>query len=331
MKKTFLLALIFVFTFFNSFSQNNTSSKEAKELKKRILIVGLEEKNPKMLKKLKGKELEFYQNQVDGNNYALQTSIEKYWKYNGEIKYLPLTEAKALLKSKSKEYALLTINKYTDYEIKHEGKGWTRDKSLSTNPKGDPMMLKYDPGTRYTEAANQISYLSIDMPSNIIYVNLPNLLVSQPDAVYGVMQMQYILNRLCENEKLSYRDVVKERNGANLKNKTLLLCKDDLDKKLTEDAIKKIYPYKFKIASLEEINQAIVDLSPEYVIAQIVSVQGGKGNVFVHFLSETSNGCIDGLVMPSFAIGLKGSNLITYNQRIKDKQLKEYTEIANGK
>lgn len=331
MKRSLLMVLIFGVGFLNSFSQNNTSSKEAIELKKRILIVGLEEQNPKMLKKLKGKELEFYQNQVDGNNYALQTSIEKYWKYNSEIKYLPLKEAKALLKSKPKEYALLTINKYTDYEIKHIGKGWTRDKSLNSNLSSNPSMLKYDPGTRYTEAANQISYLSIDMPSNIIYVNLPNLLVSFPDGVYGVMQMQYILDHLCENEKLSYRDVVKERNGANLKNKTLLLCKDDLDKKLTEAAIKKIYPYKFKIASLDEINQAIVDLSPDYVIAQIVSVQGGKGNVFVHFLSETSNGCIDGLVMPSFAIGIKGTNLITYNQRIKEKQLKEYLEIADSK
>jgi hypothetical protein len=162
-------------------------------------------------------------------------------------------------------------------------------------------------------------------------VNLPNLYVSEADAVYGIMQLQYIFRRLYDSEKDKAGDIIKECHGDILKKKTLLINKDDLDKKLKEKEIAQVYPYKFKIVSIEEYDKAIVGLDTTFVIIQIVSAQAGKGNVNIHFLSEPSSGCIVGYVAPKMAFGIKGTSLITYNQKIKEKQLKDYAEIANCK
>lgn len=69
MKIQFTFLLIIVMISFNAFAQN-TSSKEAKELKTRVLLVGLEEENPKTVKKLKGEKLELYKTQIEGNNFV---------------------------------------------------------------------------------------------------------------------------------------------------------------------------------------------------------------------------------------------------------------------
>jgi hypothetical protein len=167
------------------------------------------------------------------------------------------------------------------------------------------------------------------MPSRICAINLPNLYVSLSDAVYGVMQMQYILNRLNEDEKLSAFKIPQECNGKYLKEKTLLLCKDDLDKKLTENKIKEIYPLNFKVVTSSEIDSAILKKDDKSVIVQIVSSAGGKGNVNMHFLSDTQTGCIVGCVAPSVAFGIGTTSLIKYNERINEKQLQGYLKVAN--
>lgn len=330
MNPSLLTFLIFLLICSNTFAQN-VSSKEAKEFKTRSLIVGLEEMNPKKIKKLKPKELEYCKSQIEGNNYALKTAVEKYWKFNSTVEFLPLSEAKKLLKNKANEYALLSFLKYKDYEHFRSGAGWSKGPNNYTTSTQWSPALTYNSGTHYTTAANEIMTINIDMPSTIFSVNLPNLYVSLPDAVYGIKQMEYVFNRLIENDKLNFRDILKEGSGNTLKDKTLLLCKNDLDKKLDEEEIKNIYPYKYKIVTIEEIDKAIIDQDNECVIVQIVSVKGGKGNVSIHYLSDTSTGRIVGYVVPTIALRVKGTKLITYNEKIKEKHLKEYLEIANCK
>jgi hypothetical protein len=142
--------------------------------------------------------------------------------------------------------------------------------------------------------------------------------------------MQYILNRLNESEddKLDFRDIVKECNSKILKGKTLLLDKNDVDSDLNWSEIKAIYKYNFKIVTSAEIEKAIINLDPNYAIIQIVSLQVGKGNVNAHIIHETQTGRILGYVVPTVAFGIQGTSLITYNSKIKKKQLKEYLESA---
>ena len=328
MKKIALLSFVLLFHWI--INAQNTSSKEAREIKKRTLIVGLEELDAKMAKKLDGSLFEYTKTQIEGINYALKTAVEKYWNYNSKIIYMPLSEATALVKKKPDDYAILQLYKYTDYWNLRVGNGWEKDVS-NTRVNNSPAFYKYNPGTRYTEAANEIVFLSIYMPSRICAINLPNLYVSLSDAVYGVMQMQYILNRLNDEEKSSAFKVVQECNGKYLKEKTLLFCKDDLEKKLTESKIREIYPFNFKIVTSDEIDSAILKKDDKSVIVQIVSSSGGKGNVSIHFLGDTQTGLIVGYVAPSVAFGAGRTSLIKYNEKINEKQLKDYLKIANCK
>lgn len=318
--------LIIIFISSHSFAQN-TSSKDAKKLKTRTLIVGLEELSSRKARRLKGNELDIYKIQIEGNNNTLKKAIEKHWSFNKNIKYLPLSEAEELMKKNRNEYAILRFSKYTDYEVTKLGAGWSRDVSQGI---ASPNYV-YKPEIRYRRPVNEIMTVIIEMPSTIVSVNLPNIYVSEADAVYGIKQMDYILNKLYKNDKTRFRDIIEECNGNILKKKTLLLCEDDLHKNLNDEAIRNIYPHKFKIASIEEINKAIIEQSDDFVIIQIVSVQGGKKNVNVHFLYETNTGKTVGLVAPSIAFGIKGTGLIKYNERIKKKQLSKYSKISNCK
>lgn len=329
MKNLTLVSLMLLFSC--SIFAQNTSSKEAREIKKRTLIIGLEELNAKSAKKLSGESLENTMAQIEGANLALKTAVENNWNYNSKILYMPLSEATAMMKKSPNEYAVMQLFKYTDNWNINVGSGWVRDNSYRGNSGSFANSYRYNPGTRYTEAANQIIFLCIYMPSRVCAINLPNLYVSMSDAVYGVTQMQYLLNRLNEDEKLNAVKVVQECNGKYLKEKTLLLCKDDLDKKLTESKIQEIYPYKFKVVSSAEIDTAIISKDENSVIVQIVSSAGGKGNVNIHFLGDTQTGRIVGYVAPSMAFGVGTTSIVKYNERIKEKQIKGYLEIANCK
>lgn len=122
------------------------------------------------------------------------------------------------------------------------------------------------------------------------------------------------------------------KNGPELKNKTLLLDKMDLGKGITEEVIKKSYPYPFKIVSLEEIEKVIINKEPGFAYVQIVASPGGKGNIFIHYLTNAEDGKILGLEYPKVGFGIKGVNgVITYSERIKEKQLEKYTKMAEGK
>lgn len=59
---------------------------------------------------------------------------------------------------------------------------------------------------------------------------------------------------------------------------------------------------------------------------------GGKGNIFVQYLTNAEDGKILGLEYPKIGFGIKGVNgVITHNERVKEKQLEKYTKIAEGK
>lgn len=333
--KNICLFLSLLFFQNSSFSQSTMSDegKDVLKLKTQILLVGLEEENPKTLKTLfKSKDdLQDYKDQIQGNNNALKFAIENYWKYSSSIEYKPLTEATKMAKENPEKYVLLSFFKYTDYERLQTGHGMNGQRAGWS---GTGANMKYNPSTHYSHATNHIMIISMKMSETKLTIFLPSLYVSNADAVYGITQLQYMVRLFEQNPTESLRSVFKKvilKNGPKLKNKTLLLNKEDLDKELTEKAIKLLYPYPFKIVSSEEIDKAILNKTPGLAYVQIVTAPGGKGNIFIHYLTNAEDGEILGIEYPKFAIGLKGVNgVFTYNEKIKAKQLEKYTEIVKG-
>jgi hypothetical protein len=69
------------------------------------------------------------------------------------------------------------------------------------------------------------------------------------------------------------------KNVQSLKDKTLYLVKEDLAEEINTDAkIKKVYPYKFKLVTPEEVTAAIENKDPNVVFLHKVGPEGTKYN-----------------------------------------------------
>jgi len=74
------------------------------------------------------------------------------------------------------------------------------------------------------------------------------------------------------------------------------------------------------------IEQAIIEQDPKYAYVQIVETPGGKGNVSTHTIVAAINGKIYCYKSPKVAVGIKGTSIIKYNERIKSKHFIKYAE-----
>lgn len=327
MKNTnFFVALLFAFNVSNAqFSM--TTKKEALQIKNSVLLVALEEEDAKRIKKLSNKpeKLEHYRTQIAGRNRALKNAVEKYWSFSSKVEYTTESKAKEMLETEKDKYVMISFGEYLDYESFRTHTG------MNGSPAGwggSGAGMSYNPSTKYTELANVITTLLISDPGKIIKAFLPNVYPSEADAVYGIQQIQYILNYLLADEKNTMvKFMAHIRNNApELKNKTLLIDKDDLSKKLTESDVKEVYPYPFKIVSQKEIDKAILEKDPTAAYVQIADMPGGKGNVSAHYVSNAADGKIYCYDAPTVSFGIKGMDVITYGERITKKYLKNYCE-----
>jgi hypothetical protein len=106
----------------------------------------------------------------------------------------------------------------------------------------------------------------------------------------------------------------------------LLLNKDEIHKKITPETIEELYPFETKIVDQEFIDEVIENEDSDFAYVQIVNIPGGKGNTNYQFVNCPSTGTIYCLDYPKIAVGIKGTHLITYNERIKGKNLRNFSK-----
>jgi hypothetical protein len=317
-------------TQFGGYTQN-MNSEEAKELHKRTLLVSLNEGSESDRKALqkKKKSIEEYMLIIENDNAALKNAVEKHWKFT-TFKFMPDRQARDLMKKEPEKYAVLAMERYIDYD---NWGGW----NMQQNPGGLPN-AKFENKTQgYVRAytfnptqwisTNEITELRLFMPKKIFSVGLPRKIVTEADAIYGIKQLQFYCNRLAEEEKGTAKKINKSLNGKVLKEKTLLLSKVDVDEKLTESDINKEYTSQFKLVNQDEIDKAVID-ERDVAIVQIISAEGGKGNVSLQYIVNAGTGEIYGILIPNVAFR---NDLIKWNQRIKKKQLGDFEDVSNGK
>lgn len=319
-----------------------TTKKEAHKVKNTILLVSLSEESPKTVEKFSQnpEELENYRSQIAGRNHALKNAVEKYWWFSNKVEYVIESKARKMLKAQKGKYVLIGFGQYLDYEKLNTGigrdgnpAGWSHNVKVQDKMPGaasftpKDLGMTYNKSTKYSSLANEITTLEITDPGNIIKAYLPNVFPSESDAVYGIQQLQYILNYLVDNEENSILKLPGQvkKNASELKRKTLIIDKEDLDAKLTEAEIKEAYPYPIKIVSQDEIDRAIFEKDSNVVYVQITDAPVGKGKVSAHYLSNPFNGKIYCVELPPVAVVAEGNSIITYGQRIKAKHLKNYT------
>ncbi len=135
-------------------------------------------------------------------------------------------------------------------------------------------------------------FLNLSLGGDYFRLNEMPDIASVPLAYYDVDEERYayklaILVRFLQNHAKLIRDhpeiisanVFKHYNDniKDIRGKTLYLLEDELAPSVnTEARIKKVYPYKFSIVSMEDIEKAIKDKDPDVVFLHKVGPEGTK-------------------------------------------------------
>ena len=141
-----------------------------------------------------------------------------------------------------------------------------------------------------TDAAYRFLHLSLggdyfrmnEMP-DIVAVPLAYYSVEEDNYVYKLAVllrfMQNHANLVKAHPEIISANVFKHYNDSirDIRDKTLYILENELSKNVNSAArIKKIYPYPFKIATKEEIEQAIEERNPDIVFLHKVGPEGTK-------------------------------------------------------
>jgi len=121
-----------------------------------------------------------------------------------------------------------------------------------------------------------------EMP-DIVAVPLAYYNVEEDNYVYKLAVllrfMQNHANLIKAHPEIISANVFKHYNDSirDIRDKTLYILENELSKNVNSAArIKKIYPYPFKIATKEEIEQAIEERNPDIVFLHKVGPEGTK-------------------------------------------------------
>lgn len=290
-----LFSLVFVL-FLNSVQGQITTYEDVNRLKNRILLIGLEEEDENIIRKLRKKpqELIIYKNDLKTKNERFEQSVKEYWIYNEEILSMPLSEANKLLNQDIEKYAIIRFGKLSSERI-----GSYFSNSSFYKPK------------EYSNA----NRIEIDTPTERVGVLLPFYSEPFPKYIidYAIKQAHYTVNYIYENKGTA---LFFKKYNSELQEKVLLIPEIYMDKSLHIVDINKLYPYEYKIVSLETIERVILNSEPDSAYLMIVPVPVGGDLVYYHYISNPLDGKVYGLTSSNKPV-------------VKKKNIQKYAAIAN--
>lgn len=313
--KAFLLLLLFLFIKLNSFAQFGVGKpEEIKSLKSRELIVIVETLRERVVKKLEKKKktdkLQKYKEDIAEYNNIMKEVFQKHWKFSDKgILFMTLEEANKI-KDKNKYGVVLCYSampsSFSTATLKMNGIMWSWDVKDDSE---DRNFLKY-----YTKFSIDLLENLNNMGSPIFVNTLVDIFPTKTDIITAVKSSVFYMNYRLEGKTMDLGDIKEtvKQNAPLLKEKTLLLRKDFLSEKLTEEIIKAVYPFKYEICSKERMDEIVINGDSNYAYAlikpNVISGRNGNFIIFIQEVYSADNGCFVGLSMPSMAtIMLAGS------------------------
>ena len=277
------------FSFFHCFTINaqfgNTKSKHYKELEKSILYVVLD-------------------NEPSLYNTTIQENMDHLWKFS-EINYIKRNELKKSTFSSNKFILdIIPISRLIGNRLEM---GLYKDRPkapvlalIKTNKKGE-----YDLHNILAQ-----SYLRTPSGSENVFETISENEIKAHIKRSVVMIQQFITvckktnianasttyaTKICNHYTTDYSEIKKSK---------LLLIEEDYNPKKNTKNIKKIYPYKFKIASNEQIAEAI--LNKEKGVVYEILLQDVKFDArFIFFVRAEDNKILYASSPPNFNKYLK--------------------------
>lgn len=284
------------------------SLKQVEEIKKRILIVGLEEEDKSILLNLEDSKdkLSKYKATVEGKNKALKLAADSFWVSSKTVIFLPRGEARKLFKKEKDKYAFLHYGEeIANGMISYGYNGSESDSYIYFYGSAG---LAYDYNKRNIFYNYNVFSLEIELPSfNPIIVYLPKSCPSKADVQLGILQMQYTFKYLTENTGSSVKEMMLKQlpiNTLELKNKVLLLDAGNFRVKATQEEIAKVYPYPFKLVNYRDIENAVSAKDTNAVIMNFgryndrerlfYVLNAGNGKVYSSFINQAYDYVVEG-------------------------------------
>jgi hypothetical protein len=122
---------------------------------------------------------------------------------------------------------------------------------------------------------------------------------TQTDVTLALLQMQYTFNYLAEDPTRSVRKLMSAQlpvNAIDLRSKTLLIDATDFMVKTTNEDIKKVYAYPFRLVNYQEIEQAVIAKDTNVVVVNFGRINddsrlfyvlnAGTGKIYNSFTNQ---------------------------------------------
>ena len=267
--------------------------EDVQAVQKAPLLVVLQAKNDKVLKKITKKDgdeaAQKYLTNIETTNASLKNGITASWLYTSDITFITEAELdKYDTKSNKNKYAILTAGR----ELGDNGYSMLQSKGLLTT---------YNYGIYLTGKRKRV-YGMLTRSSQL----------TEGDIVFMSQQIQNYLNARLDlkSGKMSRKEMTADlnENAAIIADKTLWIAEEDLKKDFVKK-IKKMYPYQLKVTTKEAIDAEIINKKSDICYLRIVPVgqqtAGGGGPlktsklIYVQYVLDAEDGKILAYVTPS--------------------------------
>jgi hypothetical protein len=301
---TITVCFLLFATSFPTFAQMGMGKPEdIAEMKKRTLIVLLQQESFKVIEKLNkkghGDQVPVYKKTIEQFNESLKSAFTSSWPYEQKIEFKEPGEVLAITKSNSKEYAIVSV---WQREMKQGGEYnyTTYTNHLDWNYKS---IVKGDYDESDKNFFDKVTYMTVALSEKVnkapvAMVGLSNIFPTKADLVAGIYGVKYYMDYRQSDKGAMEALKDAKKISPELKTKTLLFRQSDLAKNFTKADLKALYKTKFDVVADTIVDKHVIDKTPGY--AFIVTVPSpGETAIFSQAIYDCENGDYLGGVIPS--------------------------------
>jgi hypothetical protein len=298
--KNLLILFALLLTHQMGFSQffGEGKPEDIKEVPNHPLVVVLElpldEKIKELSESPKSKDILIkYKQDVENYNIGFKAAIKRFWKMHkqSDIVYVFSNQTGTLEQRYPEGYSMLSCNTMTP--------PWNGNSRLIEPQDYLKWNSKINEKRDYIyDYSNMVLLYSKPGKKRYIQVghaNLPNVFPLKMDLAFGVIYLQKFFEyRLKDKKVKDFKDEMKDEQ-IKLANRTLILWDEWVPGKMSDDQIKTMYPFNFRVVNQEEFEEILFGEDEKYAFViiqpEVASFSNANQLLFSQYVidAKTSN------------------------------------------
>jgi len=202
--------------------------------------------------------------------------VHKYWTFNKNIVFVASDDLKKTLNGKEEKYAVLLINRVEITETRNSSPAF-RNKyirfSIKLGEKLNKRRAVYYQNVAYSDENREFKKIKLFKRDKAEHP----FDLDDKEILFALDRIQNHLIARSEGKQRFYINFDARANSGKLATKTLLIARADMYKKLTEQDIRKLYPYPFKIVEQKDIEQAYLSRNKDDAFVEIAPFGSAVG------------------------------------------------------